>query len=270
MASRLAPFFTQALRRNNVRAERSVPSCDASAGARQTIFILLADGLTGFANAKLGERGDIMRITIAALGAAWLAAATAFASPLPGNASREQLAAPSYPDHQPWKIVTNASDARHWHKEWIPADQQVEGFKDILSAQAFYNLPDSDPAHFVQRMLAHIPASCDNVSVNGPKVATENGVPVAYGQFYCGQVKGQPFGTHSFIKVIQGANAVYVVNRDFRTPPSPVGNVLAFDKDHAADALTLLKGESAANKYLDAVHLCADTAPPGEHCPLEP
>ena len=207
---------------------------------------------------------------IRTIAAAWLAAASAFASPPAISAAREQLAGPSYPDHQPWKAITNESDARHWQKEWIPADQQVESFKDILSAQAFFNLPNRDPATFLKGMLAHVGADCDNVSVNGPKAATKNGVPVAYGQFYCGQVKGQPFGTHSFIKIIQGADAVYAINRDFRTPVSPVGNVMTFDKAHAADAMALLNGEAAANKYLEAVHLCADAAPAGEHCPLAP
>jgi hypothetical protein len=208
-----------------------------------------------------------MRLAPLVFAAAIFAIVPAFAASLTADQAREQLAGPAYPDHQPWKLVTNASDARHAQKEWIPADQQIESFKDILSAQAFFALANTDPANFVRGMLAHVSADCDHVSVNGPKAATENGVPVAYGQFYCGQVKGQNFGTHSFIKVIKGTDAVYAVNRDFRTPVSAMGNVMTFDKDHAADAMAMLKAESAANKYLEAVHLCSGIAP---GCPLAP
>jgi len=208
-----------------------------------------------------------MRIGVMAFAVALFSLAPAFAAPLSGGQAREQLAGPTYPDHQPWKMITNASDARHWQKEWIPADQQVESFKDILSAQAFIGLANTDPATFLRGMLAHVPADCDHVSVNGPKAASENGVDVAYGQFYCGQVKGQNFGTHSFIKVIRGTDAVYAINRDFRTPVSAMGNVMVFDKEHGADAIALLKGESAANKYLEDIHLCSGNTP---GCPMAP
>jgi hypothetical protein len=57
-------------------------------------------------------------------------------------------------------------------------------------------------------------------------------------------------------KAIRGDDALYVVNREFRVPPTEKAGVMAFGKDQAA-AVAFMNGQATANAYLTgSVHLC--------------
>jgi hypothetical protein len=179
------------------------------------------------------------------------------ASAVVAEPAAERLVMKPYPGKLAWKRITDQSGDGSWFHEQIPADQDVNSFTDILSDQAFAKLKGYDPATFLSALFQRINGGCTGLVVNGPVAHVENGVTVVYGQAYCGQQNGQPYGVHMFYKLIGGADALYVIDREFHVPPSANGGQLSFPKDQAAAAMALLNNEAAANKYLtDDVYLC--------------
>jgi hypothetical protein len=171
--------------------------------------------------------------------------------------AQERLVLAPYPGGTPWRLVTDKAIGARFMREQIPADQTPEDFRDILTAQSFPQYQGS-PAGFLSGVFASAQKDCDALAVNGPKTLEEHGHLVAYAQVYCGRRKGKTYGMHMFFKAIQGADALYVVNRDFRTPPSDYPGTLTFPKGQEAQAIGFLKAEGEANRYLeDSVYLCA-------------
>lgn len=169
----------------------------------------------------------------------------------------ERLVEGPYPSNAPWKLVTNRSAGAAWLREQIPAGQQIDAYKDILASQAFPQQRETDPAAFLQGLFQRIGGQCSGVRVNGPKAAVEGGYNVAYAQIYCGRQNGQAFGVDMFFKVVAGDEALYVVNRDMRVPPSDVGGVQDFGKDGVQAATAMMKAAAVANNYLvNSVYLC--------------
>jgi hypothetical protein len=171
----------------------------------------------------------------------------------------ERLVARPYPAERPWTLATDNHRGLMMLQEYIPADQQIESYRDILTVQAFPDRRDVSPAVFLRALFSDVTGACEKVTVNGPVERQEGDRPVAYAQIYCSRQIGRPFGVHMFFKVIQGEDALYVVQREFRVPPSAVAGQLAFDKKDQAKAVALLKGQDVASGYLsNSVYLCAD------------
>jgi hypothetical protein len=62
--------------------------------------------------------------------------------------------------------------------------------------------------------------------------------------------------------VIQGSEALYMVHREFRTPPSTTGGVHPFPKGSEAAAKAFMDARAQANAYLaNSVYLCGDRGP---------
>ncbi len=179
-------------------------------------------------------------------------------------AAAEELVLEPYPARPAWKEVTTKRQGVRFLRELIPADQKIETYRDILTAQGFPLEPGATPAGVVKGIFAGTSGACEGVRVNGPKETTENGFRVAYAQVYCGRQKGKGFGVVMFFKVIQGKRAMYVVQREFRVPPQVSGGVQSFSKDELPAMTARLEAQSAANKYLvGSVYVCGDgsTAP---------
>ncbi|HEY1630327.1 MAG TPA: hypothetical protein VGF56_03385 [Rhizomicrobium sp.] len=183
----------------------------------------------------------------------WIAVSLALAS----AASAETLSVPPYPG-APWKEITHKQDARQLLIEWIPADQNEAGIKDILTEQAFYG-NTQDPGEFVRGFLARVGGACRDAKVNGPKLGSENGHAVAYAQAYCVGQKGADKDVDIFLKAIAGHDALYVVQREFRRPAEPgaMPGMTVFPKDQKDAALARLHAQGEADHFLvDKVRLC--------------
>jgi hypothetical protein len=190
-----------------------------------------------------------------------LALATALAIATGADAA-ERLVLPPYPAERPWQQVTNKAAGVQFLWEYIPAGQRLGGYTDFLGAQAFPRAPGLDASGLIRRVFSNVAAACDGARVNGPKTGVEGGYPVAYGQVYCGQEKGKPTGADIFYKVIQGSEALYMVHREFRTPPSTTGGVHPFPKGSEAAAKAFMDARAQANAYLaNSVYLCGDRGP---------
>lgn len=190
------------------------------------------------------------------------AALAALALLLPTVASAaERLVVKPYPANPAWVLATDGMSEVGPLQEYIPAGQTLEDHRDILSVQTFPDLQRVPPSDFLRSLLGGVNQACSAVLVNGPVEQTEGGFKVAYGQAYCGQQHGKSYGLHIFFKIIQGREALYVINREFRTPASKTPGALAFPPERKDDALALFKAEGEANTYLtDGVYLCGDGA----------
>lgn len=171
----------------------------------------------------------------------------------------ERLVLKPYPATPAWKEATNQAQGAKFLIEMIPSDQQIDSYRDILSAQSFPESRGVAPADLLKTVTANISGSCKNVRINGPKTGTEKGVRVAYAQIYCGQQIGADHGVNMNFKAIQGSEALYVVLRESRVPISGVGGVQLYDTDRVEQATAMLNAQGLANDYLSgSVYLCAD------------
>ena len=171
--------------------------------------------------------------------------------------SAERLVVTPYPAATPWEKVTDQRQGLRALQEWIPADQTLENYRDILAVNAYPLPPGQTPEGYLKGLFRDFTAACSGLRVNGPFARSEGGYPVAYAQAYCGQQKGEAFGVNMFFKVIQGRDALYAVNRDLRVPPSSVGGVQSFDKKDMARMVDLMKRQGEADKFLsEGIYLC--------------
>ena len=167
-----------------------------------------------------------------------------------------------YPDGQSWKVVTDKAAPGQHIREQVPDGQTGADYRDILADQAFYNLKkDVGPSTMLRGVMGETTRRCGDVRVNGPTEKSEGGYAVAYAQVYCNRVGTEPFGVIMNFKAIQGEDALYVVNREFRVAPTQKAGVMTFGTDKAA-AESFINGQAAANAYLvNNVHLCGPRSP---------
>ena len=179
----------------------------------------------------------------------------------------ETVYLPPYPGISGWKKVTNVDNANQVYFEWIPDDQSLPDYKDILVEQAFPNAKQEPPQAFADRLTRGIGSACMKAARNGPKTAIEHGFNVAYSQIYCVHVKKNTQDVDVFSKVIQGRNSLYVLQREFHRPTEDgVPATRAFPKGHEAEAKADMAAHLAAAEYLDAVQVCPSLD--GSPCPL--
>jgi hypothetical protein len=184
-------------------------------------------------------------------------AALAFAG-VSTAAAAEQLILEPYPGPPSWTEVTDEHQGGKFHLEFIPTGQEVESYRDILTAQSFPGLQlRTDPAAFIRTINQGTRKTCGDVRINGPTTRHENGYVVAYAQIYCNRQTGRSTGAAIFFKVMRGEDALYVVRREFRTPPTAVAGVQSFPKDKLAEMANILGAEGVGDQYLrGSVYLC--------------
>jgi hypothetical protein len=166
----------------------------------------------------------------------------------------ERLVLAPYPASPPWKEVTNRVSGLQFLREQIPANQTIAAYRDILTAQSFPQQAGVDPAAYLRNVAQGVTGACRGVRISGPTPRREAGYAVAYAQFYCGRQNGESFGVVMFFKAIAGTDALYVVQREFRVPPSATPGVMS---GSPAATLALLNAQQTADKYLlEQVYLC--------------
>jgi hypothetical protein len=211
--------------------------------------------------------GRLMRAGGAGSGVLAGVAALLFASA--AAKAEERLVLEPYPGAAPWRDVVNDVNGPRFIREQMPAGQTTQSFTDSLTAQSFPGQQSAAPTTMIGIIFNQFSQSCDMVATVGPKATQEGGREVAYGQLYCGRQKGETYGAHIFFKVIQGSDALYVVDRDFRTPPSDHPGAPSFAKGQEKEALALLQAEAEASRYLtQKVYLC-DPVFPDPKCSSE-
>jgi hypothetical protein len=182
-----------------------------------------------------------------------------------GAARAEERLVLGPPPGGPWHDVINRSTDRGFVRQQMPEGQTPEAFRDVLTSQAIRGYRGG-ASEFMSLAFSKLAETCATSQTVGPTMADEQGRQVAYGRFYCGQQKGQTYGAHMFFKVIKGNEALYVVERNFRIPPTGNPSSPSLPEN---EVVGFLQSEGAARKYLtDKVYLC-DPAFPDPKCASE-
>jgi hypothetical protein len=194
-----------------------------------------------------------MRATAAAMALALGFATAASAAPV------EHLVLAPYPGPPAWKVITNKAAGAQFYREQIPSTQTVDNFTDILTSQNFPAQRGVDPSLYLRNVFQAAAGDCQGLRVNGPKAAQEGGYRVAYGQVFCGQQNGKPYGVIIFFKAISGDDALYSVERDVQVPANPSGGSLSYANQ--AQMQASMKDQTTADSYLvKSVYLCGAKA----------
>ena len=202
-----------------------------------------------------------MRISRALVGAALIVGMGGMAQ------AAERLVLEPYPGG-PWYDVVNQSNGHNFVREQMPQGQTPEDPHDILTAQSVPGYR-AQPSTFISTAFADLSKNCDTVETVGPTPGVEQGHPVAYGRLYCGRQKGQTYGAHIFFKALLGSEALYVIDRDFRTPGTDKPGAPNFAAGQQDQAIAFLKSEGEATRYLtNQVYIC-DPVFPEARCSSE-
>ena len=182
----------------------------------------------------------------------------------PAANAAERLVLEPYPG-PPWYDVINQTLGRSFVREQMPQGQTPENPRDILTAQSVPGYRGT-PSAFITKAFDDLSQNCETVSTFGPMTSEDQGRPVAYGRLYCGRQKGQTYGAHIFFKAILGSEALYVVDRDFRTPGADHPGAPAFPAGQEDQAVAFLKAEGEATRYLNEKVFVCDPVFPEPRC----
>lgn len=175
----------------------------------------------------------------------------------PAALAEERLVLEPYPGGT-WVDVVNQRSGAAFIHEQIPQGQSPDTATDVLTAQSVPGF-HGQPSEFIASAFTQFGQNCESVATIGPTSTEEQGRLVAYGRLYCGREKGQTYGAHIFFKAILGSDALYVVDRDFRTPSSDKADETTLPEDQA---IAFLKAEAEATKYLtNQVYVCDPVFP---------
>lgn len=170
----------------------------------------------------------------------------------------EKLVVPAYPTGR-WKTLTNSGSDTQTLVEYIPEDQTAQTMTDLLQIRTGIGAQRAQPKAFMASLFTGFSKDCSSMNVNGPVAATENGHAVAYGEVFCKHSK-QPAGKDMdiFVKVIQGKDALYIIQRDFHRPTEP--GLAAGERRYATAQAEQMKADNAAietaQDFLKQVRLC--------------
>jgi hypothetical protein len=172
----------------------------------------------------------------------------------------EKLVVPAYPTGN-WKILMDSGTDEATLVERIPVEQTAQTISDLLQEHVLFSdaARKMPPKTFVTATFTRFNRQCSAMNVNGPTEATEDGHAVAYGEVFCKNSRS-PAGKDIdiFLKVIQGKDALYMVQRDFHRPTEP--GTGAGERRYRPDQADQMKADNAAIEtaqgFLKQVRLC--------------
>jgi len=138
-----------------------------------------------------------------------------------------------------------------WQKEawaeWIPAAESIDDWSEMITVQTYHLSPSVSQTQFLQGVAAGWMKACPETPVQKIFSGRTNGYPVSMLLLSCPRnpKTGKPETTA--FRVILGNDALYSIQRAFRSVPQP---------DQLASAM----------EFLGTVSLC-DVERPGHPCP---
>ncbi len=113
---------------------------------------------------------------------------------------------------------------------WTPRGQTSSNWQQMIAAQLFSDLGGQDPAAFLDRVAAGYERACRSISTTSIKPETINGLPSAFRAVACGRNSVSGFGEVVLLRVVVGKNALYLMERIYRTEPFAAGTI-PFEND---------------------------------------
>ncbi len=116
---------------------------------------------------------------------------------------------------------------------WTPRGQTSNDWREMIAAQLFSDLGGRDPGAFLERVTSGYDQACDSISTTSIKPEPINGLPSAFRAVACSRNSASGFGEVVLLRVIAGQNALYLMERIYRTEPFAAGTI-PFDNDFLA------------------------------------
>lgn len=165
-----------------------------------------------------------------------------------GTAASAQLKNENLLVSLPQGFKVGFSDSRNGMnmQEWVPSNETVQNWTEMVTVQVFLNRTDLDPVKFLATLQQQWAGACKGSVATPVATSRVNGYPSASMLLRCPLLErtGKPETT--MVKTIRGNDSFYVVQRAIRAVPTPVQL-------------------EQTKKYLDGVGLC-DTRLPAHPC----
>ena len=156
-----------------------------------------------------------------------------------------------------WRKQAEASDALGYRADWLPADQNLQDWRDRITVQLIPGVVGQAPERFLDNLAALSTETCAAVMVTEVASAPVNGYPAASRLIGCTRDKQSGKGNISLYRVVAGARALYVVQRAYRVPP------------FTADGVPLAAAELAAGRAAIAFGLPCLRGVTAQPCPAD-
>jgi hypothetical protein len=131
-------------------------------------------------------------------------------------------------------------------QEWVPSNEAVQNWTEMVTVQVFLNRTDLDPVKFLTTLQQQWAGACKGSNATPAATSRVNGYLSASMLLRCPLLTSTGKPETTMVKTIKGNDSFYVVQRAVRAIPSP----------------TQLE---QTKKYLDGVSLC-DTRLPAHPC----
>lgn len=193
----------------------------------------------------------------------------------------ETLIAPHFPEKDVWSQATEqpltGPDGKTVGKIvfYALSSDNANAPKNLFTTTEMNRSPNTSPDNYVNNHARGLQQHCESLQLSRPTHLLEKSVPVSYARIYCAKLKGEDGGLIQTVKALQGADKLFMVVREWRTP-SFTFNVPLKDREKFAksvfgsgDAALAWVGQmDAANNHLEqAVTLCSSkTGEFGEPC----
>ncbi len=152
-----------------------------------------------------------------------LVAATALAAWLPLPAQVSAAESLSYPKLAQFQLANTQNLEGQTFREWIPKGETLQSWRRMITIHRFSAMPQKSPrkaAEFQSALSAGWQQSCPNSGVAPIRNGVENGHQYIFWLLSCREnpQTGKPEIT--WVKAIDGNDALYVVQYAFRYAPS--------------------------------------------------
>lgn len=186
-----------------------------------------------------------------------LSIVVAFFPCLATAASQEGLTYTPLPRDRSWVQITANSAGSAFLHEWVPTGQDGKQYQEILVAQAHPKRAAGAAALQLQGMVQGASLRCKSSFSTKPRIQVENGYTATYAQIFCGQERDRDTGAVMIIKIIDGIDSIYIVQRELRVPASISPGDLVDKISKSGDGESFIKYVSDSELYLTkSVFIC--------------
>lgn len=133
-------------------------------------------------------------------------------------------------------------------QEWVPANETVQNWTEMVTVQIFLNRKDLDPVQFLATMEKQWAGACKGSTATPPVAGNVNGYTSATTLLRCQLLASTGKPETTMMKAIRGNDSFYLVQRAVRSLPTPA----QLDQ---------------TKQYLEGVSVC-DTRRPAHPCKM--
>jgi hypothetical protein len=105
-------------------------------------------------------------------------------------------------------------------QEWVPANETVQNWTEMVTVQVFLKRSDLDPVQFLATMAQQWAGACKGSTATPAAMGKANGYTSATTLLRCPLLASSGKPETTMIKAIKGSDSFYVVQRAARSVPS--------------------------------------------------